>query len=63
MNELKHQWATYKKGRMRVQACICCGELHLPSNTEKSCESNTLVLDSQIVKAGYRLFGGHASLS
>ncbi len=62
MRELKHQWATFRKGRMRVKACACCGELHLPSNSDKSCDSNE-VLESQIVKAGYRLYGGHASLT
>ena len=58
----KHQWATFHKGRMRVKACASCGELHLPSNTEKTCEEGNDVLESQIVKAGYRLYGGHASL-
>ena len=62
MKELKHQWATFRKGRMRVKACSSCGELHLPSNSDKACDHND-VLQSQIVKAGYRLYGGHVSLS
>jgi len=61
MKEFKHQWTTFHKGRMRINACASCGELHLPSNSEKSCESNE-VLQSQIVKAGYRLYGAQASL-
>ena len=61
MQQLKHQWATFRKGRMRVKACACCGELHIPSNSAKFCENNQ-VLESQVVKAGYRLYGGHASL-
>ena len=61
MAKSKHQWATFHKGRMKVKACAICGELHLPSNTEKLCEHGD-VLESQIVKAGYRLYGGHASI-
>ena len=61
MVKAKHQWATFHKGRVKVKACACCGELHLPSNSDKQCE-NSDVLDSQIVKAGYRLYGGHASI-
>ncbi|TQV84469.1 hypothetical protein [Aliikangiella coralliicola] len=61
MVKIKHQWATFHKGRMKVKACATCGELHLPSNSEKECEGSD-VLDSQIVKAGYRLYGGHSSL-
>ncbi len=61
MLELKHQWATFRKGRVKVKACACCGDLHLPSNSEQNCR-DTNVLDSQIVKAGYRLYGGHATL-
>ena len=62
MKEFKHQWATFKKGRMRIKACASCGELHLPSNSDKACDSDE-VLHSQIVKAGYRLYGGHVSVT
>lgn len=62
MVKTKHQWATFHKGRMRVKACACCGELHLPSNTEKFCDEANDIHESQIVKAGYRLYGGHASI-
>ena len=54
MKDFKHQWATFKKGHIRIRACASCGELHLPSNAEQACGSNH-VFDSQIVKAGYRL--------
>lgn len=56
METSKHQWATFQKGRMRIKACVSCGELHLPSNSEKICQAKSLI-DSQIVKAGYRLYG------
>ena len=59
MNKLKHEWGTFHKGKMKVRACVCCGELHLPSNSDKTCENHT-VLESQIVKAGYRLNTSHA---
>lgn len=62
MREFKHQWATFKKGRMRIRACASCGELHLPSNSDNTCDHNE-VFDSQIVKAGYRLYGGHISVT
>jgi len=56
MKELKHQWAIFRKGRMRVKACAYCGELHLPSNAEKNCEQSD-IMESQIVKSGYQLLG------
>lgn len=61
MLDSKHQWATYRKGRVRVKACTFCGEIHLPGNSAQSCKGND-VLESQIIKAGYRLYGGHATL-
>ncbi|MGX5174191.1 hypothetical protein ACUR5C_09245 [Aliikangiella sp. IMCC44653] len=61
MVQVKHQWATYHKGRVKVKACASCGELHLPSNSENVCEHNN-VSQSQIVKAGYRLYGGQTSV-
>jgi hypothetical protein len=57
MQNSKHEWGIFYKGRMKVKACVYCGELHLPSNAAKRCESHT-VLDSQIVKAGYKLHVG-----
>lgn len=50
--ETSHQWIIFSKGRMRVEACSNCGDLHLPSNTESQCSDNQLT-NSQIVKAGY----------
>ena len=58
MHNSKHEWGTFYKGRMKVRACVYCGELHLPSNAEKKCENHT-VLESQIVKAGYKLHASH----
>ena len=58
----KHQWTTFHKGRMKVKACASCGELHLPSNSEKSCDSGN-VLESQLVKAGYRLVSESVSVA
>ncbi|MET1253726.1 hypothetical protein [Aliikangiella maris] len=55
MATTKHQWVTFQKGRVKVKACASCGDLHLPSNTDKPCE-NLGILDSQIVKAGYKLY-------
>jgi hypothetical protein len=55
VNFSKHQWVTFRKGRMRVKACASCGELHLPSNSEQPCVSNK-VFDSQLLKAGYKLY-------
>jgi len=53
MLENRHQWTTFNKGRIKVKACYSCGELHLPSNSENACE-NSGVLESMLVKAGYR---------
>ncbi len=52
--ENSHQWTIFSKGRMRVEACSNCGDLHLPSNTDNQCSDNELV-DSQIVAAGYSM--------
>ena len=53
MSETTHQWKMFSKGRMRVEACENCGDLHLASNTNYPC-SETELSESQIVKAGYR---------
>ncbi|MGB0496148.1 MAG: hypothetical protein ACPGJI_07320 [Kangiellaceae bacterium] len=53
MSESNHHWGIFCKGRMRVEACLECGDLHLPSNTEGQC-SNVELSESQIVKAGYQ---------
>ena len=55
VTSLKHQWVTFRKGRMRVRACSSCGDLHLPSNSGQQCSSPG-ILDGQIIKAGYRLY-------
>lgn len=55
MKELQHKWTIFRKGRMRVNACSCCGELKLPTNSTRPCE-NSGVLTSPLVKAGYRLY-------
>ncbi|MBV1910272.1 MAG: hypothetical protein KUG78_13300 [Kangiellaceae bacterium] len=49
----KHQWVTFRKGRMRVKACSICGDLQLPSNAEQQCTHNE-VFNSQLIKSGYR---------
>jgi len=58
MNEIKpvanHRWTTFSKGRMRVEACSKCGDVHLPSNTDHQC-SDTHLTESQIIKAGYNV--------
>ncbi|WP_444998465.1 hypothetical protein [Aliikangiella sp. IMCC44359] len=58
----KHQWATFRKGRLKVRACASCGDLHLPSNSDRTCE-NSGVLESALVKAGYRLYDDQALAS
>ncbi len=47
-----HQWTTFQKGRLKVQACACCGELKLPSNTLSACDSANFK-NSPLIKAGY----------
>jgi hypothetical protein len=49
-----HQWATFQKGRLKVKACSCCGEMSLPSNSKMSCQQGG-ILTSPIVKAGYTI--------
>ncbi len=61
MKTMKHQWMTFRKGRMRINACASCGELQLPSNLDKQCLHNQLLV-SQIAKAGYRLYGDRSAL-
>ena len=50
--EASHQWTMFCKGRMRVEACSNCGDVHLPSNTNNQCSDNKLS-ESQMTKAGY----------
>jgi len=52
--ESSHQWTIFSKGRMRVEACTNCGDVHLPSNTDNQCSDNELI-ESQIIKAGYHI--------
>ena len=51
----KHQWVTFHKGRMRIRACSTCGDIHFAGNTESKCQHHN-IFESQIVKAGYRLY-------
>ena len=54
MSNTTHQWSIFEKGRLKVKACSCCGEMCLPSNTIAECEKGNMNL-SPIVKAGYVL--------
>jgi len=54
MSDLNHQWATFYKGRLRIKACSCCGQMSLPSNAKGVCEKGNIML-SPIVRAGYTL--------
>jgi len=54
MTNNKHQWTTFQKGRMKLKACACCGEMKLPSNTHNLCKNDNLIV-SPIVRAGYQL--------
>jgi len=51
-----HQWAIFQKGRLKIKACACCGEMNLLSNSESICDNRDL-LASPIVRAGYSLVG------
>lgn len=61
MQTSKHQWAVFSKGRIKIKACASCGEMSLPSNLEDNCGHNN-VLESQIVKAGYRISEEHMAV-
>jgi hypothetical protein len=52
MSNTTHQWTTFQKGRLKVKACACCGEMCLPSNASSICENGNISL-SPIAKAGY----------
>jgi hypothetical protein len=54
MSNQKHQWTIFQKGRLRIKACSCCGEMNLPSNSESICDKRN-ILTSPIVRAGYVL--------
>ncbi len=54
MSNQKHQWTIFQKGRLRIKACSCCGEMNLPSNNESICDMRN-ILTSPIVRAGYVL--------
>ncbi len=55
MSELTtHQWTTFQKGRLKIKACRCCGQMSLPSNNQSICDKDNILL-SPIVRAGYVL--------
>lgn len=54
MKNTTHQWTTFQKGRLRIKACACCGEMSLPSNAESVCDKRNILI-SPIVRAGYTL--------
>jgi hypothetical protein len=54
MNTANHQWDIFQKGRLKITACACCGEIKLPRNKGKDCE-HTNINSSPLVKAGYTL--------
>ena len=49
-----HQWTTFQKGRLKIKACACCGEMSLPSNLNGECAQGS-ILNSPIIKAGYTI--------
>jgi hypothetical protein len=49
-----HQWTLFQKGKIKVKACSCCGQMLLPSNLKSTCEEKNISL-SPIVKAGYEI--------
>ncbi len=54
MTNTTHQWTMFQKGRLRIKACACCGEMSLPSNSQSVCDERN-ILTSPIVRAGYTL--------
>lgn len=54
MSNTTHQWSIFEKGRLKVKACACCGEMCLPSNAQGECQESD-ILSSPIIKAGYVL--------
>gem|GEM_PF-2763290 len=49
-----HQWTTFQKGKTKIQACACCGQMKFASNLKGGCDDKDL-LSSPIIKSGYRL--------
>jgi hypothetical protein len=54
MNNTMHQWTIFQKGRLRIKACACCGEMNLPSNNDSICDKRNILI-SPIIRAGYVL--------
>lgn len=54
MSYTTHQWSIFEKGRLKIKACSCCGEMCLPSNAKAECQKSNILL-SPIIKAGYVL--------
>ena len=52
--ENEHIWTTYQKGRMKIKACACCGQMHLASNAHKSCDPSE-IKSSPLILAGYKV--------
>ena len=54
MSNTTHHWTMFQKGRLRVKACACCGEMNLTNNTDSICDKRNILI-SPIVRAGYTL--------
>ena len=55
---INHQWTTFQKGRLKINACACCGEMNLSSNVHDECLQSSF-LTSPICKAGYTISNDH----
>lgn len=60
MSDSKHQWEYFSKGRIKVRACVKCGDINHSTNNDQKCTKKSLG-DTLIARAGYRLSSAQAS--
>ncbi|WP_196139923.1 hypothetical protein [Aliikangiella sp. G2MR2-5] len=53
MSISNHQWQYFYKGKMKVKACINCGNINFAAAQNTDCEKKDLS-ESLLVKAGYQ---------
>lgn len=53
MSDEQHQWEYFYKGRIKVKACVKCGDIHHSTNAEGRCSGKALS-ESFLIQAGYR---------
>jgi len=62
MDQSRHQWVSFSRGRVRLLGCVCCGQMQLPSNMDSTCPQTPLA-SGVLIRNGYRCESSQMSAS